>query len=82
MSYSRNQSSSYNEQIQLPYDLARIRDYQLQDKHLASAANPSFYNGSTNPTGSYILETNVRNSRVYYNNTDSKSTQGDFLINY
>ncbi|WP_427874177.1 SusC/RagA family TonB-linked outer membrane protein [Flavobacterium sp. MMS24-S5] len=82
VTYSRNQSSAYTEQIQLPYDLVRIRDYQLQDKHLASAANPSFYNATTNPTGSYILETNVRNSRVYYNNTDGKSTQGDFMINY
>ncbi|WP_289660644.1 SusC/RagA family TonB-linked outer membrane protein [Flavobacterium panacagri] len=82
VSYSRNQSSAYTEQIQLPYDLVRIRDYQLQDRHLASAANPSFYNATTNPAGSYILETNVRNSRVYYNNTDSKSSQGDFMINY
>ncbi|WP_347052470.1 SusC/RagA family TonB-linked outer membrane protein [Flavobacterium olei] len=82
VTYSRNQTSSYTEQIQLPYDLVRIRDYQLQDRHLASAANNSFYNATTNPTGSYVLETNVRNSRVYYNNTDGKSTQGDFLINY
>lgn len=75
--YSRTQSSSYTEQIQLPYDLARIKDYQLLDKHLASAAIPT-----TGPGGSYIIDTNVRNSRVYYNNTDSKSTQGDFIINY
>ncbi|OXA69866.1 SusC/RagA family TonB-linked outer membrane protein [Flavobacterium aquidurense] len=80
--YSRTQNSSYTEQIQLPYDLARIRDYQLLDKHLASAANPTIYNATTNPTGSYIIDTNVRNSRVYYNNSDSKSTQGDFMINY
>ena len=82
VNYARTQSSSYTEQIQLPYDLARIRDYQLLDKHLASEANPSIYNATTNPTGSYIIDTNVRNSRVYYNNNDSKSTQGDFLINY
>jgi TonB-linked SusC/RagA family outer membrane protein len=82
VNYARTQSSSYTEQIQLPYDLARIRNYELLGNHLASAANPTFYNATTNPDGDYILDTNVRNSRVYYNNTDSKSTQGDFLINY
>ncbi|PWB26240.1 SusC/RagA family TonB-linked outer membrane protein [Flavobacterium sp. HTF] len=82
VNYARTQSSSYTEQIQLPYDLARIRNYELLGNHLASAADPTFYNATTNPDGDYILETNVRNSRVYYNNNDSKSTQGDFLINY
>jgi TonB-linked SusC/RagA family outer membrane protein len=70
--FSRTQSSNYTEQIQLPYDLARIKSYTLQDHHLASEA----------PDSDYAIETNVRNSRVYYNNSDSKSTQGDFLINY
>ncbi|OXA81498.1 SusC/RagA family TonB-linked outer membrane protein [Flavobacterium frigidimaris] len=70
--FSRTQSSNYTEQIQLPYDLARIKSYTLQDHHLASEA----------PDSDYVIETNVRNSRVYYNNSDSKSTQGDFLINY
>ncbi|MEO8534366.1 MAG: SusC/RagA family TonB-linked outer membrane protein [Flavobacterium sp.] len=81
-SYARTQSSNYTEQIQLPYDLARIRNYETQDNHLASAANPSVYNLATNPMGDYLIETNVRNSRVYYNNSDSKSSQGDFFINY
>ncbi|KAF2327976.1 SusC/RagA family TonB-linked outer membrane protein [Flavobacterium ginsenosidimutans] len=80
--YSRTQSSSYTEQIQLPYDLARIRNYETEGNHLASAADPSVYNATTNPNGDYVIETNVRNSRVYYNNSDSKSTQGDFFINY
>ncbi|WP_433764071.1 SusC/RagA family TonB-linked outer membrane protein [Flavobacterium ginsenosidimutans] len=80
--YSRTQSSSYTEQIQLPYDLARIRNYETEGNHLASAADPSVYNATTNPGGDYVIETNVRNSRVYYNNSDSKSTQGDFFINY
>jgi TonB-linked SusC/RagA family outer membrane protein len=70
--FSRTQASTYTEQIQLPYDLARIKNYTLQDRHLASSA----------PDSDYVIETNVRNSRVYYNNSDSKSTQGDFLINY
>lgn len=81
--FSRTQSSTYTEQIQLPYDLAQITNYQLQDRHLASSAYPSFV--TKNPlTGTidYILQTNNKNSRVYYNNTDSKNTQGDFLINY
>ncbi|KQB39942.1 SusC/RagA family TonB-linked outer membrane protein [Flavobacterium aquidurense] len=82
VTYSRTQSSNYTEQIQLPYDLVRIRNYETQDNHLLSAADPSFYNLNTNPQGDYLLETNVRNSRVYYNNSDSKSTQGDFMINY
>ncbi|MEN2398987.1 TonB-dependent receptor [Flavobacterium sp. MC2016-06] len=70
--YSRTQSSNYTEQIQLPYDLARIKSYNLIDRHLASEA----------PDSDYVIETNNKNSRVYYNNSDSKSTQGDFLINY
>ncbi|TDW47906.1 TonB-linked SusC/RagA family outer membrane protein [Flavobacterium sp. 270] len=81
-SYARTQSSNYTEQIQLPYDLARIRNYETQDNHLASAANPTVYNAATNPAGDYVIETNVRNSRVYYNNSDSKNSQGDFFINY
>lgn len=80
--FARTQSSNYTEQIQLPYDLARIRNYELQDRHLASAANPSVYNVTTNPTGDYLIETNVRNSRVYYNNNNSKNTQLDFFANY
>lgn len=80
--FSRTQSSSYTEQIQLPYDLARIRNYETLGNHLASAADPTVFNNATNPNGDYIIETNVRNSRVYYNNSDSKNTQGDFLINY
>lgn len=70
--FSRTQASNYTEQIQLPYDLARIKNYTLIDRHLASSA----------PESDYVIETNVRNSRVYYNNSDSKNTQGDFLINY
>ncbi|WP_281227881.1 SusC/RagA family TonB-linked outer membrane protein [Flavobacterium aquiphilum] len=71
-SYSRNQFSSYTEQIALPYDLARITNYNTQDNHLAS--------GATN--ADYLVETNVRSSRVYYTNNDSKSSQVNFFTNY
>jgi len=70
--YSRNQSSYYSEQIALPYDLARIKDHHTQDNHLASAATDA----------DYAIETNVRSSRVYYNNTDNKSSQVNFFVNY
>lgn len=71
-SYARTQNSSYTEQIALPYDLARITNYNTQDNHLASAATNS----------EYIIDTNVRSSRVYYTNNDSKSTQVNFFVNY
>jgi len=71
-SFSRNQFSSYTEQIALPYDLARITNYNTQDNHLASAALDS----------EYIIDTNVRSARVYYTNNDTKSTQVNFFANY
>ena len=55
-----------------PTDLARIKNSNVQDHHLASAATDS----------DYKIETNVRNSRVYYNTNFSKSTQGNFFANY
>lgn len=70
--YSRTQNSSYSEQIALPYDLARITNYYTQDNHLASGATNS----------EYAIETNVRSSRVYYTNNDSKSSQVNFFVNY
>lgn len=80
--FARTQSSSYNEQIQLPYDLARIRNYETQDNKLASEANPTVYNAAANPSGDYLIETNVQNSRVAYNSNFSKSTQLNFFANY
>lgn len=71
-SYSRNQFSSYTEQIALPYDLARITNYNSQDNHLASEATNS----------EYSIDTNVRSARVYYTNNDSKSSQVNFFTNY
>jgi TonB-linked SusC/RagA family outer membrane protein len=76
-SYARTQNSSYTEQVQLPYDLARITNYNSQDNHLASQATPITGSG-----GEYAIETNVRSSRVYYTNTDNKSSQVNFLANY
>lgn len=73
-SYARTQNSSYTEQIALPYDLLRISNHNAQDNHLL---NPnSVFANSGSP------ETNVRSSRVYYTNNDSKSTQVNFFANY
>nr|WP_199002389.1 SusC/RagA family TonB-linked outer membrane protein [Flavobacterium sp. ASV13] len=82
--FSRTKNSTYSEQIQLPYDLARITNYQLQDNKLASAAYPSAITKNPEVGGmiDYAIETNVRNSRVYYNSNFSKSTQADFFANY
>jgi len=82
--FSRTKNSTYSEQIQLPYDLARITNYQLQDNKLASAAYPSatIKNPEVGGMIDYVIETNVRNSRVYYNSNFSKSTQADFFANY
>ncbi|KAF2079996.1 SusC/RagA family TonB-linked outer membrane protein [Flavobacterium sharifuzzamanii] len=82
--FARTKNSSYSEQIQLPYDLARITNYQLQDNHLASAAYPSAITKNPEVGGmiDYAIETNVRNSRVYYNSSFSKSTQANFFANY
>jgi TonB-linked SusC/RagA family outer membrane protein len=70
--FSRSQSSTNTEQVQLPYTLARIKNYNQEDHHLASAAEE----------GDWKIEENKRNSRVYYNKVDSKSTQANFFINY
>ncbi|QSW88706.1 MULTISPECIES: SusC/RagA family TonB-linked outer membrane protein [Flavobacterium] len=80
--YSRSQTSASTEQVQLPYDLARIRNYETQDNHLLSAANPTVYNASTNPDGDFLIETNARNSRVYYDTNFSKSVQANFFADY
>ncbi|MBD0823768.1 SusC/RagA family TonB-linked outer membrane protein [Aestuariibaculum marinum] len=70
--FSRNQSSSYTEQIQLPYELARIKNYNSEGNHLASAAEDN----------DYTIQTNSQRSRVYYNNYNSRSTQANFFVNY
>ncbi len=82
--FARTKNSTYSEQIQLPYDLARIKNYDLADNHLASAAYPSAIEKNPEVGGmvDYAIETNVRNARVYYNSNFSKSTQADFFANY
>lgn len=70
--FARNESTDKTEQIQLPYTMARIKNYETQDNHLASGATDS----------DYSIDTNVRNSRVYYDTSFSKSTQTNFFMNY
>jgi hypothetical protein len=71
-SFSRNQSNSNTEQIQLPYTLARITNYDQEGHHLASQATDA----------DYKIETNVRNTRVYNDVSIGKSTQVNFFVNY
>lgn len=71
-SFARSQASGYTEQVQLPYDLARITNYQLQGQHLASNAT----------NAEYVIEENNKQARVYYNNSQSKNTQFNFFANY
>ncbi|WP_370174327.1 SusC/RagA family TonB-linked outer membrane protein [Leeuwenhoekiella palythoae] len=68
--FSRNQTSEYTEQIQLPYTLARITNYNSEGNHLE------------NENSDYKIEENRRNSRVYYNSFNSKSTQANVFLNY
>ncbi len=70
--YSRSESNSNTEQVQLPYTLARIKNYNQEGHHLVSSATDD----------DYKIETNVRNTRVYYNESISKSTQVNFFANY
>lgn len=84
-SYARTKNSSYAEQIQLPYDLARIVNINTTvDNHLVSEAYPSavIKNPEVGGVIDYALETNKVNARVYYNSNFSKSSQADFFVNY
>ncbi|WP_417939472.1 SusC/RagA family TonB-linked outer membrane protein [Flavobacterium sp. RS13.1] len=71
-SYARIQYSDNSEQVQLPYTLARIKNYETEGNHLASAASDS----------DYSIDTNTRNARVLYDNTLSTSVQSNFFVNY
>ncbi|WBL24668.1 SusC/RagA family TonB-linked outer membrane protein [Zunongwangia sp. HGR-M22] len=70
--YARSEFTDYTEQIQLPYTLARIKNYNSEGNHLASAAEDS----------DYKIEENQRNSRVFYNSSRSESTQTNLFANY
>ncbi|WKL46173.1 SusC/RagA family TonB-linked outer membrane protein [Flavobacterium pectinovorum] len=78
--YSRTQSSESTEQVQLPYDLARIMGYEKLDSHLASAALPTTTNNGVD--NYYSIETNTRSARVYYDSFNSKSVQANFFMDY
>ncbi|RYJ38802.1 SusC-like TonB-dependent receptor [Flavobacterium anhuiense] len=78
--FARTESTGYTEQVQLPFDLARIVGYEKADMHLASAAVPSTTNNGVDPY--YQIDTNVRNSRVYYNTSLSRNNQANFFANY
>ncbi|EJG00107.1 SusC/RagA family TonB-linked outer membrane protein [Flavobacterium sp. F52] len=69
-SYARSQSSSYTEQYQVPYDLARITNHHLADNHLE------------NPNSIYSIDTNIRGSRVYYTTDLDKLIQANFFATY
>lgn len=71
-SYARVQYANNSEQVQLPYTLARIKNYNSVDNHLASGASNS----------DYTIETNTRNARVLYDNTMSSTVQSNFFVNY
>ncbi|MCH4551666.1 SusC/RagA family TonB-linked outer membrane protein [Aestuariibaculum lutulentum] len=70
--FSRNEMSSYTEQIQLPYTLARNKIFNTQGNHLASAADDDDYD----------IQENRQRTRVYYGNYRSRSTQSNFFMNY
>lgn len=78
--YSRTQNSESTEQVQLPYDLARIMGYEKLDSHLASSALPTTENNGVD--NYYSIETNTRSARVYYDSFNSKSMQANFFIDY
>ncbi len=71
-SFARTQTSSYTEQVALPFTLARITNFTNAGRHLASAAEDS----------NYKIADNVRQTRVVYDNRNSKSTQANFFANY
>lgn len=79
--YARSQSTAKTEQVQLPYTLARILNYNTVGHHLESQNNPTVRTTS-NPLGDYIIDTNVRNARVYYDANFSKSVQSNFFASY
>ncbi|MFC5682228.1 SusC/RagA family TonB-linked outer membrane protein [Flavobacterium sp. MAHUQ-51] len=69
-SYARSQSSYASEQMQLPFDLARITNYETTGNHLE------------NENSIYAIETNSAQSRVYYYNDVDKAIQSNIFANY
>ncbi len=71
-SFARTQTSSYTEQVALPFTLARITNFNSAGRHLASAASDS----------NYKIADNTKQARVVWDNRGSKSTQANFFANY
>jgi TonB-linked SusC/RagA family outer membrane protein len=69
-SYARTESNSAVEQMQLPYDLLQIGNYETAGNHLLNA-------GST-----YSVVKNTQSSRVYYNTDTNKMTQANLFASY
>ena len=70
--YARTQFSNHTNQVALPFELARIKNFYNADRHLASAAADSDWD----------IRDNVRQSRVVYDNTTSKNVQANFFATY
>jgi TonB-linked SusC/RagA family outer membrane protein len=70
--YARTEYTNNSEQVQLPFDLVRIKNYEKEGFHLASAAEEN----------NMELKTNTSNARVAYNTSFNKSVQSNFFINY
>ena len=71
-SFARTQTSSSTSQVALAFPLARITNFTAAGHHLASAAT----------NADYSIADNVRQARVTYDNTNSKSTQANFFATY
>lgn len=71
-SYAKTQTATRSEQVALPYTLARITNFYTTGNHLASQATDAEIN----------IADNVRNARVQYDNTISKSMQANFFATY
>lgn len=71
-SFARTQTSSSTTQVALAFPLARITNFTTAGHHLASEATDADYN----------IADNVKQSRVTYENTNSKSTQANFFATY
>jgi len=71
-SYARTQTASSTTQVALAFPLARITNFTAAGHHLASEATDADYN----------IADNVKQARVTYNNSMSKSMQANFFATY
>ena len=75
-SYAISQTHSNTEQVALPFTLARIKNFNLAGRHLASGIAPDTSNDG------YSIADNNKQTRVVYDNNNSKSVQTNFFVNY